>query len=165
MNTSAQSIQTRETSHSLYKQTSHRPARSRSLITPSAAWEIRKGDIPDLRPVCMELYRMYSRVGASQSALESISVLQNVNTPGPAMLERFRRNPKTSHVLVQNELLKIVLIHWPPGKISSIHGHPRGGCMFKVLQGSLEEMRYTDSKPQIAVNKYCSHRWHGIYRR
>lgn len=143
MATSAQSIQTRVTNYSLYKQTSQQPARSRSLITPSAAWEIRKGDIPDLRAVCMQLYRMYSRAGASQSALESIPVLQDVICPGPAMLERFRRNPKTSHVLVQNNLLKIVLIHWPPGKISSIHGHPKGGCMFKVLQGSLEELRYT----------------------
>ena len=40
--------------------------------------------------------------------------------------------------------------------IHDIHGHPAGGCVFKVLQGTIEEKRYTSTiNPElIAISKY-----------
>ncbi len=53
-------------------------------------------------------------------------------------------------IVILHEFLKIVLIHWLPGKISSIHGHPKGGGIFKVISGSIEELRYTsDPIPKL----------------
>jgi predicted metal-dependent enzyme (double-stranded beta helix superfamily) len=71
-------------------------------------------------------------------------------------MQRFTNNKETNHVLIQNEWLKVVLIHWKPGKYSSIHGHPSGGCVFKVLQGTLEEKRYTTGEDPklLATSKY-----------
>jgi predicted metal-dependent enzyme (double-stranded beta helix superfamily) len=68
------------------------------------------------------------------------------------------KNPETRHVLISDHLFELVLIHWKPGKVSDIHGHPGGGCLFKVLQGKLEEVRYTPEKSPrlIATASYRS---------
>ncbi|MFY0686183.1 MAG: cysteine dioxygenase family protein [Cyclobacteriaceae bacterium] len=55
------------------------------------------------------------------------------------------------HVLIEDEFVKISLIYWEPGKLSSIHGHPSGGCVFKVLSGQLNEMRYTSSQVPVLL--------------
>ncbi len=47
-----------------------------------------------------------------------------------------------SLVLVHSEVMKLTLIKWTPGQSSKIHGHPEGGCIFKVLHGVLTEARY-----------------------
>jgi predicted metal-dependent enzyme (double-stranded beta helix superfamily) len=57
---------------------------------------------------------------------------------------------------MNNDLLKVVLIHWKPGKVSNIHGHPSGGCVFKMLHGKVEELRYSTGEDQkiISSNGY-----------
>jgi len=118
---------------------------SPELLTTSAQSQIFSGMIPDLRPVCYDLYNTFFEKGAPFNALQFVQVLKIMKSIDDLEIEKFISNPETNHVLVQNELLKIVLIHWKPGKYSSIHGHPAGGCVFKVLQGKIEEKRYTPS--------------------
>jgi predicted metal-dependent enzyme (double-stranded beta helix superfamily) len=120
------------------------------LYTEAAASEMATGTIPDLRRICMLLNKTFGEQNRTQSALLSIPVLQELESLKQDEIDSFKQNQKTSHVLVENDLLKVVLIHWRPGKISSIHGHPKGGCVFKVLQGSVEELRYsTDASPKL----------------
>ena len=108
------------------------------------------GLIPDLWDVCLDLFATFFTNEAPYSALQFVPVLKAFRLIDEAQITQFINNPETNHVLMQNDLLKVVLIHWKPGKISRIHGHPDGGCVFKVLKGQLEELRYTtESSPQL----------------
>ncbi len=108
------------------------------------------GNIPNLWEACIALNRSLHTPSGQSSALQFIPVLQNLSFNNRTAIERFKRNPKTSCILVDNDFLKVVLIHWPSGKIGSIHGHPKGGGVFKILQGSVEELRYTnDPSPKL----------------
>lgn len=50
--------------------------------------------------------------------------------------------PEGKYVLADNTYLKVVLIRWEPGAISSRHYHPNGGGLITVLEGSIQEDRY-----------------------
>ena len=127
-----------------------------SLLTEEAAAETAAGRIPDLETVCNDLYHTFLLHDAPWTALQFVPVLNKLTGLDPLDAERFLENPKTNHVLVRHALLKVVLIHWKPGSISSIHGHPKGGCVFRVLQGSLVEKRYSpdDTQRLLAVGTY-----------
>jgi hypothetical protein len=121
---------------------------SHNLLTDEATAEIASGGIPDLGQVCLDLYRTFLKPGASYSAVQFIPILKELRNIDPSEVRRFIKNPVTRHVLVNNALLKVVLIHWKPGIFTSVHGHARGGCVFKVLKGSLEEKRYSTDESQ-----------------
>ena len=118
-----------------------------NLLTEDALSEIKQGNIPDLRQVCRELADTFIQAGP-HNALQFIPVFQKLTSIDPVAAMKFMQNEKTNHVLVKNTWMKLVLIHWKPGKVSSIHGHPKGGCVFKVLQGKLEEKRYSSDQAQ-----------------
>ena len=44
--------------------------------------------------------------------------------------------------IYQSDLFRMIIIHWAGNQQSSLHGHPDGGGLIKVLSGQLEEMRY-----------------------
>lgn len=113
------------------------------LLKTEALQEIIEGTLPNLISVCEELYFTFAAKSNHYNALQFVPVMQKLKEIDRPSRERFLCNPKSNHVLVQNSLIKIVLIHWTPGKYSNIHGHAAGGCVFKVLSGSLEEKRYT----------------------
>ena len=128
------------------------------LINQEALREISAGNIPDLRKVCEELYFTFAKANSSYNALQFVPVLKKLELLDPIALQRFITNPKTNHVLIQNQLMKVVLIHWTPGKNGSVHGHPAGGCVFKVLSGSLEEKRYSPDTAQRHVSTSLVHK-------
>ena len=41
----------------------------------------------------------------------------------------------------KNELYDIYIVSWMPNKKSTIHDHPKNGCLFKVLKGKIQEIR------------------------
>ncbi|MDH4089225.1 MAG: cysteine dioxygenase family protein [Cyclobacteriaceae bacterium] len=126
------------------------------LLTANAKYQMALGQIPDLWQVCFDLYSTFNNADAPFNALQFIPVLRKLNSISEAEMELFLRNPETNHILIHNELIKVVLIHWHPGKTSGIHGHPKGGCVFKVLYGSIEEMRYTSGpSPQLLSVSKC----------
>ena len=57
------------------------------------------------------------------------------------LLDCADRRPQTTTLLESDEI-RMLLIYWEGGKESSIHGHPEGGGLIKVLRGTLEETRY-----------------------
>jgi len=118
------------------------------LLTDEALTEIAQGGIPDLRRVCFDLYNTFSKPADTYSAVQFIPVLKQLGPFDSIEAKRFIQNPTTKHVLVHNPLLKVVLLHWKPGTFSNIHGHPAGGCVFKVLKGRLREKRYTPDAAQ-----------------
>lgn len=134
-----------------------RPGTSPSqLLTNEANAEIMLGTILDMEKVCHDLYDTFRHQKAPYTALQFIPVLKVLNFNSPWMASVFFENPKTNHVLVQNDLLKVVLIHWKPGKQSSVHGHAQGGCVFKILQGKLQEKRFSPDTAQelLAVSTF-----------
>ena len=112
------------------------------LLTNKTLYHMAAGQIPDLWKVCMELYSTFLTNQAPFSAMQFVPILQQIKNLDTKQLNAFLNNDETNHVLIQNEWLKAVLIHWKPGKQSKIHGHPEGGCVFKVLHGKLVEDRY-----------------------
>ncbi|QGY45194.1 hypothetical protein GM418_16390 [Maribellus comscasis] len=127
-----------------------------NLLTHDAYLQMAAGLIPDLWNICRDLYNTFFENHTVYSALQFIPVMQQINSFKKDQLQRFLKNRETRHVLVNNDFLKVVLIHWKPGKVSPIHGHPQGGCMFKVLHGKLEELRYTADESQrlLSSNGY-----------
>lgn len=126
--------------------------RPNNLLTDEALTEMAQGGIPDLRRLCLDLYNTFLKPADMYSAVQFIPILKQLGTIDPFEAKRFIHNPATKHVLVNNSLLKVVLIHWKPGTFSNIHGHPAGGCVFKVLKGRLREKRYTTHGPQRLIS-------------
>lgn len=62
-------------------------------------------------------------------------------------------NDKTYNrqIYKKNDLFEIVIITWKNNQSTKIHGHPENGCLFKVLQGNIDEIIYTD---EINYNNY-----------
>ncbi|WP_167615524.1 cysteine dioxygenase [Maribellus sediminis] len=138
-----------ENNNDVQAKTSHNYGTSR-LLTPEASLGMSNGSLPNLATVCRELFNTFHTKQAPYSALQFVPVMQKVSALDPDQLKRFLKNRETRYVLVDNSWMKVVLIHWKPGKVSDIHGHPSGGCVFKVLHGKLEELRYsTDEKQRI----------------
>lgn len=65
---------------------------------------------------------------------------------------KYRTDKYNRIVLKKNELLEMVLICWQPNQFTEIHGHPSGGCLYKVLKGEIVEERYSNMKVLIEEN-------------
>lgn len=128
----------------------------RNWITEEATMKIALGQIPDLRSICLSLYNIFGKSGETKSVLHAIPVLQGLTQWPNIDWDTLTQSTSNSHLLIDNEIMKAVLIFWPKSKISSIHGHPKGGGVFKLLKGSIEELRYTsDESPKLlSVSTY-----------
>ena len=136
------------------------------FLAQEAVREMAKGKIPNLSRICLDLYGTFFSADAPYSAHQFVPILHQLTHLDSQQIERFLKNPTTNHVLVQNEWMKVVLIHWKPGKSSSVHGHPQGGCVFKVLHGRVEEKRYSpDASSTIAICRDCLSGHNRLYRR
>ena len=138
-----------------YESISHK-IKMYGLLTAEARGQMIKREIPDLLEVCDKLQYSFENHSAPYNALQFSSILSSVKDLSAFELGNFLNNPQSNHVLIDNDLLKVVLIRWEPGKVSSIHGHPAGGGVYKVLFGSIEEMRYTtgESPQLLSVSQY-----------
>ena len=54
-------------------------------------------------------------------------------------------------VLYKTEFVEIVLIRWPKGYVSPMHGHPGQDCVIHHVSGLLHE--YRDSGQLIVISK------------
>ncbi|MCK5468956.1 MAG: cysteine dioxygenase family protein [Cyclobacteriaceae bacterium] len=112
-------------------------------ISRNMAFQMATGRIPDLRELCLELADTFINNSAPYSAMLFVPVLKRLQMLDREQIKRLMKNPQTRHVLVSTNRFELVLNLWKPGKASEIHGHPGGGCVFKLLQGKLEELRFT----------------------
>ena len=111
----------------------------------------------DLKQLGIDLYRSLLGHGTPGSALQFVSVFRQLSNLNIAQRNSVIHRIGESQVLIENEHMKAVLIHWAPGSRSRIHGHPDGGCVFKVLYGKLEEQRYTSKEPSSLVSENTLH--------
>ncbi len=125
-------------------------------ITEEAALKIALGQMPDLRSFCLSLYNIFGKSDKVPSVLHSVPVLQRLEERPIGDWKAFAKIEGHKQVLIDNKVMKAILISWPKSKTSDIHGHPQGGCVFKVLRGSLREFRYTPDELQklLAVSNY-----------
>jgi len=71
----------------------------------------------------------------------------------PALLDHQNGEPCTT-ILYQSEQLKMSLIYWKGKQTSSVHGHPGGGGLVKVLSGVLDETRYDPIVTEHIIDRY-----------
>jgi len=112
------------------------------LLTPAVKEEIANGIFPDLEKVCYNLIDTFRINNFPFKAVQFLEVLKNVYLTKSDVNQLVNHRAK-KHILVENELIKIVLIFWQPNDLASVHGHPTGGCVLKVLEGKLVEKRYS----------------------
>ena len=112
-------------------------------LTHEAHSLIADGILPDLAPLFRAMPR-YGKSGQGECrALDLRPLMENSLLQQPPVLERIVALPENKVTLVDHPHLRVLLIHWPAGTASAIHGHAFGGGVFKVLQGELMEHRYT----------------------
>jgi len=127
-------------------------------LTPASAYQMAAGQLPDLWEVCQAIETRYQELNAPVSAIDFLPVLEHLEPLAGEQVGSFLKNRETRHVLIANDRMEVVLIHWKPGKASDVHGHSGKGCLFKLLKGKLEELRYTpESSPKLlGFNSYRS---------
>ena len=59
--------------------------------------------------------------------------------------------PQTT-TLYLSEQIKLILIYWEGLKSSTVHGHPGGGGLVKVLSGRLRETRFDPDDPSLEID-------------
>ena len=65
------------------------------------------------------------------------------------------KNKYNRYIFKKNDLFELVIITWDANQETRLHGHPENGCLFKVLQGNIDEYLYKniDSK-EFKINKF-----------
>ena len=126
------------------------------LLTEEARTALERGDIPDLSPLCLDLYQSVMAQPEPNTVVPFIPLVKQVRVLDEADTVRYFRQDTGGLNLVLNEKLRVALIYWHPGQRIDIHGHARGGCVLKVLQGKLLEKRYSpETEPRLlAVSTY-----------
>jgi len=119
-----------------------------SLLTPEARREIITGRLPDFSGICRQLFSSLFSGPDAGTAHAFIPVMKKVGMVSPGFSNKLLALPQGRIVLVQNDWMKVVLIAWKPGELSSVHGHPAGGCVFKALYGKVEEKRFSPDTRQ-----------------
>ena len=125
-------------------------------INHEAFTQMAEGQLPDMRDFCLSLVKSMRGMGASASASEFVEELDALPTLDEWAIRGLLKHPVSRHVLVSGDRMELVLNHWKPTKASDIHGHPSGGCLFKLLYGKVEEVRYASgpSGELLGFNSY-----------
>lgn len=56
--------------------------------------------------------------------------------------------------LLSCEAYDLLVCCWKPGQESALHGHPKQGCLVKILHGTLtEEVHYADGQVEERLNQ------------
>ena len=126
------------------------------FFTEKAFMDMSMGRIPDFESLYHNLSEMIVPNGVPLSAIQFLPILRSFTINDKTEIEDFIKNPQTNHVIVQNDLIKIVLIRWEPGDECNIHGHAERGCVFKVLEGKIVEKRFStdNDQKQLAQGTY-----------
>jgi len=80
-----------------------------------------------------------------ETILENITHVDELKKMVKYDFEKYFRN----QIYVKENEFEIVIIGWYCDQETSVHGHPNGGCLFSVLEGSLLETRYPSQKSTL----------------
>ena len=107
---------------------------------------------PSLEDVKDELNFLSEIYSGGGSALQLIPVLAKLREVNVDLILKNLDWQFGKHILLENGNLKLVLIVWYPGEYISVHGHPRTGCVFTILEGMLHESRFADYNDTHPIN-------------
>jgi len=123
-----------------------------ALLTPNAFYQMSVGQIPDLWNVCQVLASRFQSPSQQFTVSDLVQFMTSVSPLKADDVKRLVQNKETHHVLVDNDQFKVLLIHWKPGEVTSIHGHNGTECVFKLLHGKLEEHRHTPDQNALLLS-------------
>jgi cysteine dioxygenase len=92
----------------------------------------------------------------TKSSLKSL--LKEVNNyTGTDWKEYVKINKKCYNrgIFKKNDIMELVIITWDIDQNTPKHGHPMGGCIYKVIQGNINEHFYENMK----TNDYEIHKY------
>ena len=127
---------------STVKSNQKRNSRSFAFLSSETRKDIASGALPNLEKICFSLVDTFQVNNYPFKAVQFLDVLKNFELTKQEINQLVKHNSK-KHVLIENQLLKVVLILWESNDTTSIHGHHAAGCVFKVLKGNLVETRYS----------------------
>ena len=61
---------------------------------------------------------------------------------------KINENCYNRNIIKKNKIMELVIITWNKNQKSGRHGHPVGGCIFKVLKGNINEEFYKTMNPK-----------------
>ncbi len=100
-------------------------------------------EFPELGFLCRDVLNTGRKIQTARGLQPFVNILGKFTSPDPARLSNHLRKMDRRQVLLSNNQFELVLIQWKPGHVSEIHGHNGAKCLFKVLTGKLEELRFT----------------------
>ena len=67
---------------------------------------------------------------------------------------QFDDNTYKKNLVKRNKKIELYIICWKKGQSSSLHSHPKNGCLMKILNGNLEEIIHKNKDKEIKFNSY-----------
>jgi len=122
-------------------QTNH-PQTVKGEINHEAFFQMAEGQLPDLRELSLTLAGIMHGGRAPETAKDLLPLLNELPPLDEHEVKGLQKLSATRFVLISGERFELVLNHWKPGRATDIHGHPSGGCIFRLLHGKVEEIRY-----------------------
>ncbi len=127
---------------------------------PTLPWaRARALDASGLDALCYRLMVKAMTAQADSTALRFLPVLEQVHRIAPTEWDFLRHEPDGRKVLVDNTYLKVVMIRWEPGAVSTVHAHPQGGGIIQVLEGEVEESPSMPIRRAAASSRCWKGRW------
>ncbi len=114
--------------------------------------------LPGFNELSARLSAVATSGRAHLTALDFMPIFNDFTAPSDALINELLTAQASRHILVDNEWLKVIVIRWTPGEISAIHPHPKGGGIYRVLLGSVEELRYSfGDQPELLAKNQLYH--------
>ena len=57
------------------------------------------------------------------------------------------------HIVFKNENVELLVVTWNKNQSTKIHGHPKNGCLFKILEGYIDEHKY-ENDDKTVINTF-----------
>ena len=87
-------------------------------------------------------YFIESKLKNNISLKDLVDDVKNYNDDDWKKYIKINPSSYNRHTVYKNDLLELVIITWKPKQRSHIHGHPKNGCIFKIMQGNINEYFY-----------------------
>lgn len=72
--------------------------------------------------------------------------LKNLNIDSVLEFISFNRDTYNKVILHQEDRFEVILICWLPNQKTPFHQHPKNGCLMKVFNGPLKDIRKIEGK-------------------
>jgi cysteine dioxygenase len=89
--------------------------------------------------------RLFQNIIKTNKLSESIKIVENYTYDDWKYYINFNEENYKKNLVFRNKYIEAFVVCWLPGQKTKIHNHSENGCIFKILEGNMEEIKY-DSK-------------------